>query len=225
MSILDGVMISDQEVQETQGTRLQNKAPWESYQASFEEKLDPKLEAEIADYATRRHEKTSNQNHEEYCRQHEINEGLSKQYQWLHPSEYADHGPRIGKIMTHGEFIKILREKCKVRCWYRQHPQPDKLTLVVSDRHTDVFHSEEPHFVCWVAYGFMPEYSIMNFDRYGVPLAERFRGWRTPILQMILQGVITEEQANKHFGKASGPASDRFLKTCYGIRNEMKRDL
>jgi hypothetical protein len=206
-----------QEIQETQGTRLQERAPWETYNASFEENIDPKLEAEIQDYASRRHEKTSNQNHEEYCRQFEMNEELSKQYQWLHPNEYAHVAPRIGRIMNHAEFINILRNKCGVKCWYREHPQPDKLALYYSDWSASLV----PQYTCWVMYGYAPEYSVMNFDRYGVPLAERYRGWRTPLLNLILQGIISEEMAEKHFGRASGPASDRFLKTCYGIRNTM----
>ena len=41
-----------QEILAQQGTRLSEKNPWETYSASFDEKLDPKLEAEIADYAS-----------------------------------------------------------------------------------------------------------------------------------------------------------------------------
>jgi len=206
-----------QEIEAQQGTRLRKENPWDSYSASFTEKLDPKLEAEVKEYSQRRHDKSSSQNKEELHKQKEINEELGKQYQWLHPSEYIDAGPRIGKILSHAEFIKILR-KSGLECWYVQHPHLDKLTLLVLDKM-----SHKPEFAAWAAYGYMPEYSIMNFDRYGVPLAERYRGWRTVLLQLILQGLISEERADKFFGKAHGPASGRFLKTCYGIRNTMKR--
>jgi predicted molibdopterin-dependent oxidoreductase YjgC len=51
----------------------------------------------------------------------------------------------------------------------------------------------------------------MNFDDHGVPLAERRRGWRTVLLQAILKGVITEEKANKEFGKPRQDAAfDRY---------------
>ena len=40
----------------------------------------------------------------------------------------------------------------------------------------------------------------MRFDEHGVPTNERRRGWRTCLLQIILQDVLTEEQANTLFG-------------------------
>lgn len=192
-----------------------SKAPWETYAASFDEKLDPKLEQEIAEYSKRHHTKSSSQNEEELCRQKEINQELAKQYQWLHPDEYADAGPRIGRIRHSSEFLNLLR-KCGINCWYRQHPQPKKLTLMVH-RFGSV-----PEIACWVQEGYVPEYTIMGFDEHGVPLAEKYRGWRTPLLQLILKGILTEEKADAVFGKASGPASERYLRTLYGARNTVR---
>ena len=87
-----------QEIEATQGTRLrQDVNPWDTYASSLQEKLNPKLELEIEEYAKHRHQKSSSQNEEEYHKQREFNECIAKQYQWLHPSEYADAGPRIGR--------------------------------------------------------------------------------------------------------------------------------
>lgn len=189
------------------------KAPWESYNACFEEKLDPKLEEEVKRYSEKRHEKSSSQNEEELARQKEINYELASQYRWVSPEEYADQGPRIGRIMHSSELITLLRKKCGMQCWYRDHPQPRKVTLVAKRDYA------EPEVGCWVQQGYMPEYTIMDFDEHGVPLAEKFRGWRTCVLQLILKGLITEEQANKVFGCAYGPVSERYLNTLYGFRN------
>lgn len=60
---------------------------------------DAKLEAEIAEYAKRRHETSSEESREELARWKEGNDEIAKEYQWVHPSEYADRGPRIGKIL------------------------------------------------------------------------------------------------------------------------------
>jgi hypothetical protein len=203
-SFLGGVMGS---------TVGKEQAPWESYNATFEEKLDPKLEEEIKRYSEKRHEKSSQQNEEELCRQREINNELSKQYRWVSPEEYKDEGPRIGHILHSSELIRLLRNKCNLQCWYRQHPQSRKITLIVKRDYFD------PEVGCWVQEGFMPEYTIMGFDEHGVPLAEKYRGWRTCILQLILKGYISEYKANKVFGYASGPVSDRYLKTLYSFRN------
>lgn len=56
-------------------------------------------------------------------------------------------------------------------------------------------------------YPYGPEYSLMRFDEYNVPTNERFRGWRTVLLTLILNDIITEAQADKAFGPAYGPAS------------------
>ena len=196
------------------GTVNDSRAPWETYSAQFDEKLDPKLEAEINEYAKHRHEQSSNQNEEELCRQKEINYELGKQYRWVSPEEYADEGPRIGRIIHSSEFINILRNKCGLKTWYRQHPQERKLTLLVSRDGGMTY-----EVACWAQQGFMPEYSMMRFDDHGIPLDEKFRGWRTCILQMILKNFISEEKATKVFGSATGPASYKFNSLLYEFRN------
>jgi hypothetical protein len=49
-------------------------------------------------------------------------------------------------------------------------------------------------------YPYGPEWSLMRFDAYDVPQQERFRGWRTAMLALILANVITEEEVNRAFG-------------------------
>lgn len=222
--------LSPQEIQELQGTRLEEVPPWMSYAASMDESLDPQLEAEVEEYSNHHHEKTSAQNEEELARWQEGNRNVAKEYQWVTPDEYEDMKPRIGRILYSDEFIRKLRNECGVKCWYRQHPHPDKVTLVILrkgrvDKVIDEISrivNAEPEAGCWVQYGWMPEFSVMNFDHNGLPLAERFRGWRTCLLQLILKGVVTEEVAHKTFGAAYGPASERYNSVLYGIRNTME---
>jgi hypothetical protein len=40
---------------------------------------------------------------------------------------------------------------------------------------------------------------------------------------MILKGILKEEDAVRVFGKAVGPASERFNSTLYEIRNHLAR--
>lgn len=211
---------TQQEIMAGQGTRLEETPPWMSYAAEFEEKLSPKLEAEIAEYASHRHDSSSNQNKEELHRQKEISDETAKQYQFLHPNEYADEGPRKGKIMHSSELINKLRNECNVQCWYREHPQRGKITLMVHRSLGLV----PPEVGCWVQLGFMPEYSIVRFDDHGVPLDEKYRGWRTPLLQLIIKRIITEETADRVFGKAQGPASKRYRQTLHGFRNTVEEE-
>jgi hypothetical protein len=211
---MEETQLTLEDIAKTQGTRLQDLPPWMTYAASFDEKLDPKLEEEIKLYSEKRHEKSSSQNEEELCKQKEINDELGKQYAWLSPEEYKEFEPRIGKPLSHADFINKLRNECKLKCFFVEHPQLDKLTLLVQKDEVSGLEVG-----CWTAYGVMPEYSLMAFDSHGVPLSEKYRGWRTCTLQLILKGFLTEEIVDKVFGKAHGPSSDRYLSTLYAWRN------
>ena len=207
-----------QQIQAAQGTRLSEKNPWETYGQELEVEMTPELAAEVADYATRYHEKSNSQNEEELARQKELSYDAMGEYRWCDPEEYADIQARIGRIMHYNELITRLR-KIGVRCWLRHHPQPDKLTLVIQ-RNKDVM--KEPEVGCWIKNGYMPEYSVMGFDEHGVPLAEKYRGWRTAILQLILKQVLTEDAAHKEFGPAERSCSTRYNSILHGLRNTVE---
>jgi hypothetical protein len=49
-------------------------------------------------------------------------------------------------------------------------------------------------------YPYGPEWSLMKFDEFDVPIAERWRGWRTAMLHLIVAGVLTEEEVDRAFG-------------------------
>jgi hypothetical protein len=186
-----------QEIQATQGTRLSSENPWDSYSTEMNgPAMSPELAAQVAAYAATRNDgKTSSQTQEILAENREINEGIAKQYQWINPTDYADIEARIGRVHDHRWLINGLRS-LGVNCYYRQHPHQDKLVLLWA---RDV--NSELEVACWVQYGQMPELSIMNFDEHGAPLAERRRGWRTCLLQLMLKKIVTEEQVNKVFGK------------------------
>lgn len=205
--------LSQEELLKTQGTRLDETPPWMTYNQSLEEELNEELQHEVTKYSEQHHVKTSSQNQEELARQKEQSDEVAKEYQFLSPEEYKDEAPRIGRVLHSSSFINKLRKECNVSCWYRQHPLKGKVTLIVKQEGT------EPEVGCWVQEGFMPEFSIVRFDTHGVPLDEKYRGWRTCLLQLILKGVLTEELAHKVFGKAEGPASGRYNSTLYEFRN------
>jgi len=114
-------------------------------------------------------------------------------------------------------FLNLLK-KAGVNCWYRTHPQPGKITLIVQRK------GLEPEVGCWCQLGFAPELSVMRFDDHGVPLAEKYRGWRTPLLQLILKGIVSEKKANEVFGSPkTTPAFHRYNQTLQNFRNQGNR--
>ena len=51
-----------------------------------------------------------------------------------------------------------------------------------------------------IQYPYGPEWSIMRFNEWNVPTNERYRGYRTAMLALILAGVLTEDEVNRAFG-------------------------
>jgi hypothetical protein len=202
-----------QEIAALQGTRTQDENPWGTYMTDTV--LTPEMEAAVAEYAGNVHDDSSNQTKEELCRQKEISAEVAKEYQWCTPEEYKDVQMRFGRIMHRDELITKLRTECHLKVFYRQHPHADKLTLVYSDS----MGMKRPEVACWVQNGYMPEYTVMGFDDHGVPLAEKYRGWRTCLLQLILKGLLTIELAHKVFGEANLPCSDRYNSILHSWKN------
>jgi hypothetical protein len=210
--------MTPEEIQATQGTRLRDDvAPWETYGKQLEQD-DPALLAAIEEYASRVSDaEASSQTKEEYLR---LKEGADEQvqaYRWVSPEEYKNEGARIGRIMHSSVFIKKLRD-AGVKCWYRAHPQPGKVTLIIQL-------GELPAEVgCWCQLGFSPELSIMRFDEHGVPTTEKYRGWRTGLLQLILKSALSQEKAEEVFGKAPvTPEFNRYNATLQMFRNAGNR--
>lgn len=204
---------TEEEIKRMQGTRLNKAAPWETYDGDFGND-DPALLEAMAEYASReRTESDESQTKEELARLKEGAAEQAKEYQWLTPEEYAQEGDRIGRIMHNVVFINLLR-KAGVKCWYRTHPQPGKITLIVQ-------RGDLPAEVgCWCQVGFAPELSVMRFDEHGVPTTEKYRGWRTCLLQLILKSVISQKKAEEVFGvPPMTPAFHRYNSTLQAFRN------
>jgi hypothetical protein len=207
--------LTPEQIQAMQGTRKSEKAPWETYNEQMTERLDPELEAAIAEFASHDpHGHTDSQTQEELCRVKEENDSLARDYQWLNPGEYEDEKARIGRIMHSSELIKKLTEECGISAVYRPHPQPKRVTLLVDP----TLGIQGMQVACWVQFGYMPEYSICNFDDHGVVLQEAYRGWRTVLLQLLVKHMIDEETINRVFGEAVGPAARKYLEISRAFR-------
>ena len=173
-------------------------------QSYMDDREDPALLEAIAEYAERISDaKPTQETLDTYAERKEYNDNVAREYQWVTPAEYADGGARIGRIMHSSAFI-IYLQKAGVKCWYRRHPQPGKMTLVVQPKLATL----PPEVGCWVQGGFMPELSIMRFDDHGVPTTEKNRGWRTCLLQLILKSHISQKVADEVFGKP--PTTEAF---------------
>jgi hypothetical protein len=66
-----------------------------------------------------------------------------------------------------------------------------------------------------------PEWSVMRFDEHGAATKEKYRGWRTAMLVLIVAEVLTEAEVDRAFGRPAGEAGAWYrqqLKTWRQIR-------
>lgn len=70
-----------------------------------------------------------------------------------------------------------------------------------------------------------PEWSLMHFSDFDVPLSERYRGWRTALLALILADVLTEDEVNRAFGPVVlNEASELYRETLQHYRERKRRE-
>lgn len=198
-------------------TSLSEKPPWETYDSELDPMRDasPDLVKEVEEYSKRRHTVTGSQTVEEYHRIKEENDEAVEKFKFDCQDELLDEKVRVGRIMHHAEFLRRLRTILPAR--YNDWSERGLVGLSV---YTPSESGGEWKYVCAVQVGFAPEYSMLHFDDHGLPLNEKYRGWRTVVLRLILGGHITEEQADKAFGPpAIGPVSSRYRRQLYAFRN------
>jgi hypothetical protein len=64
-----------------------------------------------------------------------------------------------------------------------------------------------------------PEWSLMYFDEFDVPIRERYRGWRTALLALITNDVLTEDEVDRAFGPVvQNEASALYCETLQSYR-------
>ena len=116
----------------------------------------------------------------------------------------------------------IKKQRTVGRLWL--HDEAVKGRLGISAWVTDPITCQRS--VKWVAalqYPYGPEWSIMAFNQWNVPTAERYRGWRTALLQLILKDVLTEEEVDRAFGPVPlGFVSELYRKSLQRHRSLRK---
>jgi hypothetical protein len=187
------------------------------------ENFDPILKAAMNDYAERPfHEKSSSESVELLHYQKELSWAQAREYRWLKLCDYEDVAARLINPIHSSRFITKLRN-AGLECFYVGEVYNGLLALYVTPKKPyldDNGHlTKEPRFATGVQYGYMPAYSVMRFDDHGVPLNERYRGYWTVLLRLILDGYATEKQIKEEFGEPCGPAGERTRSLLHSYRN------
>lgn len=200
------------------GTSADSRAPWETYRAGDPlEGCSPEMRAEIAEYSKKHHGRTSNANVEELMRQKEMSKEMVKEYQFYKQDELVDDASSRGRVLHCLEFLRML--ETIIPAYLSANIRKGLSGLAVyKPKEVDGVRTDW-QYVCGVQVGFCYEYSVLHLDSRGLPLNEKWRGWRTVLLRLIQLGFVTEEQARNVFGEATGPRSRRYNDQLYCFRN------
>ena len=98
-----------------------------------------------------------------------------------------------------GKMVQVKRERTAGRMWLHDHNIGGRVGISawVWDAVKGI---RVRRCVASLQDGCGPEWSLMHFNEYDVPVTERYRGWRTALLMLITKGVITEDEADRAFG-------------------------
>lgn len=195
---------------------------------------------------TQTSDKASNEYLEKLEQLHEINAQIRAGHKWEGQSRWQgkeNEEMRLVNPITAGRFIEMLNAagiKAAVEPSVKREIKPDPETgrprwfetessdaLICLGR--KVFRGvvglyawvdAEYKYVNKLQVPVGPEWTLMRFDEYDLPTNERYHGWRTAVLALIRQRVITERQAELAFGKVvENDASLFYRQQLYEFRN------
>jgi hypothetical protein len=177
---------------------------------------DPAMAADL-ERMSKEYLTPTNQNVEEMLLQFETNycDERTRQQRWPGQERWMGkdaEAMRLVKILHPYEFLRRLRsagvdaraeEHRNARIWLNDWSRVGRIGV-------NARIAGEVKTVSSLQYPYGPEYSLMRFNHYDVPTEERYRGWRTVLLALIVTGVVTEKEAEEAFGPAVGPASEFY---------------
>jgi hypothetical protein len=101
-----------------------------------------------------------------------------------------------------GRLIAIKRERSIGRLWLHDEAVAGRVGVSawVWDQKLK---QRVRRMVTTLQYPYGPEWSLLHFNEFDVPICERYRGWRTAMLAMIEANVLTEDEVNRAFGPPS----------------------
>ena len=161
---------------------------------------------------------------------HELNAMSMKKDQWDGQGRWIgkeNEEERYGELLSPKQFMTRLERvigRGRVEL-YRYAvmgrvalliPNPNKTTLYVPGP----YHTEDKLQVGTLQYPLGTEWMQMAFTEYGVPKYAKYIGWRTALLSLIMQSVITEAQAHKAFPVNQRTVSKWYLQQLYELRND-----
>jgi len=190
---------------------------------------DPKILAELDKLQRRKMTTSPAETVEAWLQKWEENYDASKPQQWKGQERWQgreNEDMRVVRIMHPHTFIHKLRRAgvdARIeddrygRLWLNDFSRKGRIGISAWMK-DEAIGRKVVKTVTTLQYPCGPEYSVMRFNTYNVPTTEKYRGWRTALLTLILADVITEREADQAFGPAEGEAAHFYRQQAKGIR-------
>jgi len=206
--------------------QIQKQDPNECPYAQVDYTVSPELEGQLETLHAEDWKPTS-QEHDDQQARHELNEESVEKFRLFDDEERANRTNEAARYVNEWTLKELYQRLKSFPCLYpefRDAGDPGKLGLFVrirgqESRLFDKNLDKGLKYICFVQYPRMPEWSIFRTDDYGLE-QEKYRGWRTIELRLILEGAITEEEGQNLFGSPTlGIVSEPFRKELWKFRN------
>src|SRR5208282_1816396 len=129
---------------------------------------------------------------EEFQKHREDSEFGAQDYKIEDQAELTNKAARMVNPMSTRDFIAKLR-KHGIKCFTVDNGFPPNTVALWCLPPNQVARAR---YVCYLQVPAMYEWSVLKVDRYGKPMGEDFRGWRTVCVQLIEKEILTEDQVN-----------------------------
>ncbi len=150
-------------------------------------------------------------------REKEISDEMVERYQMEDQEHLTNIKARAVFPMSTDAFIHKLRTNtvCPIKCFTVFNGLPNTVGLwCIPPRVTG-----RARYVCYIRTPMMFEWSILLLDNHNLPKGE-LRGWRTVLVELVKNEILTEWQAHQIFGNPSGNVCfRRYRESMWEIRN------
>lgn len=146
-----------------------------------------------------------------------------KKQRWSHQGEYMNDEARMGHWMDGNEFLRRLNWISKDLITVPGNFKGDLSMYKIYGRPQPDLDNKTYKYLMYIPIDYtMPEASLIEFDNMLIPVREKKRGWRTPLLRLIKSKTITEQDCEWAFGKPTPGADSVWNRELYQWRNGIK---
>lgn len=151
----------------------------------------------------------------------EMNYSAARSQRWgKEQLDFIDEKARKGRYRHHSEIIRFLQNNVRDLYFMPGNFLGDISIFRTYGRPQPKLDGRTFEYLFYIPEGYLPEHSLIEFDHRDVPIREKERGWRTPLLRFIKLGLLTEQQVEDEFGGAYGPGAVNWHRQLYQHRNK-----